>query len=158
MAKTIANLMTKWSWGLEMLSAKRREFGNIVGHVEGISDASSLGAWTAEQFDLTLDWKKIEKLMEMWGGKVILKGILDADDAVPLGNEPVYFGGAAIGKTTSAGFGYRVGKPIALADVSEPDARRDGAAVEIDIAGERFAGRVVAGPAYDPAGTRMRRH
>ena len=79
--KTIANLLTKWSWGIEMLSAKRREFGNIVGHVEGISDASSLGAWTAEQFDLTLDWKKIEKLMEMWGGKVILKGILDAEDA-----------------------------------------------------------------------------
>jgi len=79
--KTIANLMTKWTWGIEMLSAKRREFGNIVGHVEGISDASSLGAWTAEQFDLTLDWKKIEKLMEMWGGKVILKGILDAEDA-----------------------------------------------------------------------------
>src|SRR6056297_1133721 len=79
--KTIANLMTKWSWGIEMLSAKRREFGNIVGHVDGISDASSLGAWTAEQFDLTLDWKKVGKLMEMWGGKVILKGILDAEDA-----------------------------------------------------------------------------
>lgn len=79
--KTIANLMTKWRWGIEMLGAKRREFGNIVGHVEGISDASSLGAWTAEQFDLTLDWGKIERLMEMWGGKVILKGILDAEDA-----------------------------------------------------------------------------
>ncbi len=80
-AKTIANLMTKWSWGIEMLSAKRREFGNIVGHVEGISDASSLGAWTAEQFDPSLDWGKVEKLMEQWGGKVILKGILDAEDA-----------------------------------------------------------------------------
>jgi L-lactate dehydrogenase (cytochrome) len=79
--KTIANLMTKWSWGIEMLRAKRREFGNIVGHVDGISDASSLGAWTAEQFDPSLDWKKVEKLMEQWGGKVILKGILDADDA-----------------------------------------------------------------------------
>ncbi len=79
--KTIANLMTKWSWGIEMLRAKRREFGNIVGHVEGISDASSLGAWTAEQFDPSLDWKKVEKLMEQWDGKVILKGILDADDA-----------------------------------------------------------------------------
>lgn len=79
--KTIANLMTKWSWGVEMLRAKRREFGNIVGHVEGISDASSLGTWTAEQFDLTLDWNKIAKLMEQWGGKVILKGILDAEDA-----------------------------------------------------------------------------
>ena len=79
--KTIANLMTKWAWGIEMLGAKRRHFGNIVGHVEGISDASSLGAWTSEQFDPTLDWGKIAKLKEMWGGKVILKGILDEEDA-----------------------------------------------------------------------------
>ncbi|MGR3623365.1 alpha-hydroxy acid oxidase [Pseudophaeobacter sp.] len=78
---TIANLMTKWTWGVQMLGAKRREFGNIVGHVDGISDASSLGAWTAEQFDPSLDWGKIAKLKEMWGGKVILKGILDAEDA-----------------------------------------------------------------------------
>jgi L-lactate dehydrogenase (cytochrome) len=80
-AKTIANLMTKWTWGLGMLRAKRREFGNIVGHVDGISDASSLMSWTNEQFDLTLDWGKIEKLMAQWDGKVILKGILDAEDA-----------------------------------------------------------------------------
>lgn len=73
--------MTKWSWGLGMLRAQRREFGNIVGHVDGISDASSLGAWTAEQFDQSLDWGKVEKLMSLWGGKVILKGILDAEDA-----------------------------------------------------------------------------
>ncbi len=79
--KTMANLATKWAWGIEMLSAKRRNFGNIVGHVEGISDASSLGSWTAEQFDHALDWNKIAKLKEQWGGKVILKGILDADDA-----------------------------------------------------------------------------
>ncbi|OAN69010.1 alpha-hydroxy-acid oxidizing enzyme [Sulfitobacter sp. EhC04] len=79
--KTIANLATKWAWGIEMLRAKRREFGNIVGHVDGISDASSLGAWTAEQFDQTLDWNKIARLKEQWGGKVILKGILDAEDA-----------------------------------------------------------------------------
>jgi L-lactate dehydrogenase (cytochrome) len=79
--KTIANLMTKWVWGIEMLGAKRRNFGNIVGHVHGVSDTSQLGAWTAEQFDPALDWGKIEKLMEMWGGKVILKGILDAEDA-----------------------------------------------------------------------------
>ncbi|OWU81920.1 alpha-hydroxy acid oxidase [Phaeobacter sp. 22II1-1F12B] len=79
--KTIANLATKWAWGIEMLSAKRRSFGNIVGHVEGIDDPASLGAWTSEQFDLTLDWDKIGKLMEQWGGKVILKGILDPEDA-----------------------------------------------------------------------------
>ncbi|MEM6658196.1 MAG: alpha-hydroxy acid oxidase [Pseudomonadota bacterium] len=80
-AKTIADLMTKWAWAIGMLRAKRREFGNIVGHVEGISDASSLGAWTTEQFDPSLDWAKVEKLMNEWGGKVILKGILDAEDA-----------------------------------------------------------------------------
>lgn len=79
--KTIANLATKWRWGIGMLGAKRRNFGNIVGHVTGVSDASQLMAWTNEQFDLTLDWGKIAKLMEMWGGKVILKGILDAEDA-----------------------------------------------------------------------------
>ena len=75
------NLATKWRWGLGMLGAQRREFGNIVGHVEGVSDAADLGAWTAEQFDLTLDWGKIAKLKEMWGGKVILKGIIDPEDA-----------------------------------------------------------------------------
>ncbi|WP_420566714.1 alpha-hydroxy acid oxidase [Thalassovita sp.] len=78
---TIANLMTKWRWGIGMLGAKRRHFGNVVGHVEGISDAADLGAWTAEQFDPTLDWGKIAAIKEMWGGPVILKGILDADDA-----------------------------------------------------------------------------
>mgnify|MGYP000244677151 CR=1 FL=1 len=80
-AKTVANLMTKWTWGLQMLGTKNREFGNIVGHVDGISDTSQLGAWTAEQFDPALDWGKIAKIKEMWGGKVILKGILDAEDA-----------------------------------------------------------------------------
>ncbi|WP_171100518.1 alpha-hydroxy acid oxidase [Ruegeria sp. HKCCD7255] len=79
--RTIANLMTKWAWGIEMLGAKRREFGNIVGHVDTITDTTSLGTWTAEQFDPSLDWGKVEKLMEKWGGKVILKGILDAEDA-----------------------------------------------------------------------------
>ncbi|MYM57182.1 alpha-hydroxy acid oxidase [Thalassovita mangrovi] len=78
---TVANLATKWRWGLGMLGAKRRHFGNIVGHVEGVSDAANLGAWTAEQFDPTLDWGKIAKIKEEWGGPVILKGILDAEDA-----------------------------------------------------------------------------
>ncbi len=79
--RTIANLATKWAWGIEMMSAKRRNFGNIVGHVKGVSDTSQLGTWTNEQFDPTLDWGKVAKLMEQWGGKVILKGILDPEDA-----------------------------------------------------------------------------
>ncbi|MWD28086.1 L-lactate dehydrogenase [Aquicoccus sp. SCR17] len=79
--RTLMNLATKWGWGREMLGTKRRQFGNIVGHVKGVSDMSNLGAWTAEQFDPSLDWDKIAKLKEQWGGKVILKGILDVEDA-----------------------------------------------------------------------------
>lgn len=79
--KSIADMMTKVGWGLEMLGTKRRFFGNIVGHAKGVSDASSLSSWTAEAFDQSLDWKRIGELMDMWDGKVILKGILDAEDA-----------------------------------------------------------------------------
>jgi L-lactate dehydrogenase (cytochrome) len=78
---TMINLATKWGWGLEMLQTKRRFFGNIVGHAKGVGDPSSLSAWTNEQFDPQLDWGKIKRLREMWGGKIILKGILDVEDA-----------------------------------------------------------------------------
>lgn len=79
--KSIANMMTKIPWGLEMLQTKRRFFGNIVGHAAGVEDASSLSSWTANSFDQTLDWKRIAQFKEMWGGKMIIKGILDAEDA-----------------------------------------------------------------------------
>ena len=75
------DLATKWGWGLEMLGTKRRGFGNIVGHAKGVSDAASLMSWTNEQFDPKLDWEKVRRIKEMWGGKLILKGILDAEDA-----------------------------------------------------------------------------
>ncbi len=78
---SMADLATKWPWGIEMLQTKRRFFGNIVGHAKGVSDPSSLASWTAEAFDHALDWDRVAQLMKMWGGKVILKGILDADDA-----------------------------------------------------------------------------
>lgn len=78
---TIANLMTKWSWGLGMLQTKRRQFGNIMGHVTDVTDMSNLGAWTAEQFDPTLNWNDIEWIKQRWGGPLILKGILDVEDA-----------------------------------------------------------------------------
>ena len=86
----------------------------------------------------------------------IISLVLDDADAVPLGNEPVYFEGRIAGKTTSASFGYRVGKPIALADMSCAAAREPGAQVEIDIAGERFVARVTVGAVFDPTGERMR--
>ena len=79
--RSVADMMTRVSWGLEMLGTKRRFFGNIVGHAKGVSDASSLSSWTAEAFDQSLDWRRIGQLIEMWDGKVILKGILDAADA-----------------------------------------------------------------------------
>ncbi|MBF9033897.1 L-lactate dehydrogenase [Rhodobacterales bacterium HKCCE2091] len=79
--KSIANMMTKIPWGLEMLQTKRRFFGNIVGHAKGVSDPSSLSSWTAEAFDPALNWERIAEFRRWWGGKVILKGILDPDDA-----------------------------------------------------------------------------
>ncbi len=78
---TMLNLATKWQWGLGMLGTRRRFFGNIVGHAKGVGDTSSLIDWTAEQFDPCLDWEKIAAIRDMWGGKLVLKGILDAEDA-----------------------------------------------------------------------------
>ena len=78
---TMMNLATKWRWGLGMLGTKRRFFGNIVGHAKGVSDPSSLGAWSSEAFDHSLDWERVAELRRMWDGPVILKGILDVEDA-----------------------------------------------------------------------------
>lgn len=78
---TMLNLATKWRWGMGMLGTKRRFFGNIVGHAKGVGDTSSLSSWTAEQFDERLDWDKIARIRDMWGGKLILKGIMDPEDA-----------------------------------------------------------------------------
>ncbi|MDQ1847533.1 alpha-hydroxy acid oxidase [Gemmobacter fulvus] len=77
----IVNMTTKPAWCMGMLGTRRRSFGNIVGHAKGVGDLSSLTSWTNEQFDPQLDWGKIARLREKWGGKMILKGILDADDA-----------------------------------------------------------------------------
>ncbi len=78
---TLLDLSTRWRWGLGMLGTKRRSFGNIVGHAADVDDTSSLMTWTAQQFDLRLDWDKVKRIKEKWGGKLILKGILDAEDA-----------------------------------------------------------------------------
>ena len=80
-AKSIANMMTKIPWGLEMLGTKRRFFGNIVGHAKGVTDPSSLSTWTAEAFDPALDWNRIAQFKDWWGGKMIVKGIMEPEDA-----------------------------------------------------------------------------
>jgi len=79
--RNLLDLATKLKWSTQMLRTKRKSFGNIVGHVKGVNNVSSLMEWTANQFDLTLDWNAVAKIKKMWGGKLILKGILDVEDA-----------------------------------------------------------------------------
>jgi L-lactate dehydrogenase (cytochrome) len=75
------NIASKPRWALGMLGTPRRQFGNIVGHVTGVADMSSLSSWTASQFDPGLNWGDVEWIKKRWGGKLILKGIQDVDDA-----------------------------------------------------------------------------
>ncbi len=77
----IINMATKPRWCLAMAGTKRRQFGNIVGHVKGVSDMANLSAWTAQQFDPRLNWGDVEWIKKRWGGKLILKGIQDVEDA-----------------------------------------------------------------------------
>ena len=77
----ILNLMGKPRWCLDMARTKRHGFGNLMGHAKGVSDMSSLGTWTKEQFDPRLDWNDVAWIKKRWGGKLILKGIMDVEDA-----------------------------------------------------------------------------
>ena len=81
---TLANLIniaSKPRWALGMLGTPRRQFGNIVGHVKGVENMGSLSEWTAKQFDPALNWGDVEWIKNRWGGKIILKGIQDVEDA-----------------------------------------------------------------------------
>ena len=78
----ILNLMTKPEWCLNMLGTKRRTFGNIVGHAKNVEDLSSLSSWTAEQFDPGLSWDDVARIKDQWGGKLIIKGIMEPEDAI----------------------------------------------------------------------------
>ena len=77
----LTDLATKWGWALKMLGTKRRTFGNLIGHAKNVNDISSLSSWTSEQFDPKLDWETIKKYRKQWDRKLVLKGILDAEDA-----------------------------------------------------------------------------
>jgi L-lactate dehydrogenase (cytochrome) len=78
---SLINLATKPRWCWNMLQTKRRTFGNIVGHAEGVADVRSLSSWTASQFDPQLCWDDVQRFRDRWPGKLILKGILDPQDA-----------------------------------------------------------------------------
>ena len=77
----ILNLMTKPAWCIGMLGTRRRNFGNIFGHVKGIENLGSLSEWTQKQFDPRVSWADVDWIRKLWGGKLILKGIQDVEDA-----------------------------------------------------------------------------
>jgi L-lactate dehydrogenase (cytochrome) len=79
--RNFVNLALHPRWCAAMAGTPRHQFGNIVGHVQGVSDMSSLDAWTAEQFDRGLNWNDVEWIKNRWGGKLVMKGLLNADDA-----------------------------------------------------------------------------
>ena len=79
--RNMLDMALKPRWCLGMAGTPRRSFGNIVGHASGVGDLASLSSWTSDQFDPQLDWGKIARIRDQWGGKLILKGILDPDDA-----------------------------------------------------------------------------
>ena len=80
-AANILNLMTKPRWVMGILGTQRRGFGNIIGHASDVSDMSSLSSWTSQQFDPALSWDDVEWIKRRWGGKLIIKGIMDPEDA-----------------------------------------------------------------------------
>jgi L-lactate dehydrogenase (cytochrome) len=77
----VFDIATKPSWALSVLKGKRKTFGNLAGHVKGMENVSSLAAWVSKQFDPTFTWKGLEWIRTLWPGKIVLKGILDPDDA-----------------------------------------------------------------------------
>jgi len=79
--KNIIDMATRPAWVLSVLRGKRKTFGNLAGHVRGMDDVTSLAQWTATQFDQALSWQDIEWIKSLWPGKLILKGILDVEDA-----------------------------------------------------------------------------
>ena len=78
---SILNMISKPRWCLGMLGTKRHTFGNVMGHTSTVTNLSSLALWTQQQFDLSLCWNDIEWIKQRWGGKLIIKGIMDAEDA-----------------------------------------------------------------------------
>jgi L-lactate dehydrogenase (cytochrome) len=79
--KNVIDIATKPAWALSVLRGKRKTFGNIAGHYPGMESVTVLSKWISEQFDATLSWKDVEWIRSIWPGKLILKGILDVEDA-----------------------------------------------------------------------------
>ena len=80
--KNLINMASKPRWCAAMLTTRRHSFGNIIGHANGVGNLTSLSEWSAQQLDPSLSWDDVAWVQEQWGGKLILKGIMDAEDAV----------------------------------------------------------------------------
>src|ERR1044071_42106 len=79
--RNVIDIATKPAWAFSILRSKSKNFGNLAGHVKGMEDVTSLAQWTNEQFDPALNWKDVEWIKKVWPGKLIIKGILDVEDA-----------------------------------------------------------------------------
>ncbi len=134
---SMINLSTKIPWGLEMLQTKRRFFGNIVGHAKNVTNASSLSAWTEQAFDPTLDWARVAEIRKKWEGKLIIKGILDVDDA----RECVKVGADAL--IVSNHGGRQLDGALSSIKMLEPIADAVGDKIEVHIDGGIRSGQDV---------------
>jgi L-lactate dehydrogenase (cytochrome) len=121
----IIDMASKPAWLLSVARAKRRTFGNLVGHIRGMDDVTSLSHWIAGQFDETLSWKDVEWIAGVWGGKLILKGILDVEDA----REAVKTGAAAL-VVSNHGGRQLDGAPSSIAALP-PIAEAVGSSIEV---------------------------
>jgi L-lactate dehydrogenase (cytochrome) len=79
--RNLVDIATKPAWALSVLRGKRKTFGNLAGHVRGMENVNSLAQWIAGQFDPALSWKDVEWIRSLWPGKLIIKGVLDVEDA-----------------------------------------------------------------------------
>jgi L-lactate dehydrogenase (cytochrome) len=137
---TIGNILdiaSKPRWWMGMLSTKRRTFGNIVGHNKNVKNTSDLAAWTAEQFDPTLSWDDVKRIKDRWGGKLILKGVMDIEDA-----EFAAQSGADALIVSNHGGRQLDGAPSSISMV-EPIARAVGSRIEVLMDGGVRSGQDV---------------
>jgi L-lactate dehydrogenase (cytochrome) len=106
--RTLLDVMTKPGWALNVLASRRKSFGNLEGRIRGADNLATLSQWIADQFDPTLSWKDVEWVKGLWGGKLVLKGILDPEDAktaVSLGADAIVVsnhGGRQLDSTVSS--------------------------------------------------------
>ncbi|MFH1604011.1 MAG: alpha-hydroxy acid oxidase, partial [Pseudomonadota bacterium] len=135
--RNMLNMSTKPRWGLDMLATNRRTFRNVVGHANGVDSLTSLSVWSASQLDPTLNWDDVKSIKERWGGTLILKGIMDAEDA-----EIAARSGADAIIVSNHGGRQLDGAPSSI-DALKPIARAVGSKIEVLMDGGIRSGQDV---------------